>query len=569
MKLLWHYLRPYRFRTLLLGFCIVGVIAFQLLTPQILSQFIDLASQQAPLGEVMRLAGLFWVVAALSYGVNISRTYFKETVAWKATNDLRNDLARHCLHLDLTYHHEHAPGELIERVDGDVAKLSRFFSELFLIAVSNVLLLIGVLGALLLENWQIGLVFTLFSAFAMLILYAMKNFAQHDFEAVRQNEAAMYGFIDERLSGTEDLRANGGGAYALYRLFGMMRTYAHSMLQAYHKIIGLRVTTSLIFAAGSIIAVGMSVWLFQTGSITLGTVYLIYAYVRMLLTPIERLVLELQEFQTASASLKRIQMLLDTPLSIVDGQERFPTGEVTVRFEKVTFGYGATPLLQDFSFELPAKQMLGLVGRTGSGKTTIARLLLRLYDVQQGSICFNDTDVRDIQLDELRNKVALVTQDVQIFHATVRENLTLFDSTISDQRLLRVIDDLRLRNWFNGLPAGLDTLLDATSLSAGEAQLMAFARVFLRDPQIIILDEASSRVDPETQQMIDEVVTRLFENRTGIIIAHRLETVQKVDQVMVLREGRIVEYGARVALEANPESVFAQLLRSTGERLLI
>ena len=231
--------------------------------------------------------------------------------------------------------------------------------------------------------------------------------------------------------------------------------------------------------------------------------------------------------------------------------------------DHVTFGYTEDEtVLKDVSFQLQPGKSLGLLGRTGSGKTTITRLLFRLYEINTGQIRVEGKPIEKIRLDDLRNRVGMVTQDVQLFNATVRENLTLFDTGISDERILSVIEELGLSEWYQSLPNGLDTFLEGTGLSAGEAQLLAFARVFLKDPRIVILDEPSSRLDPATEQRIDRAVQRLLKGRTSIIIAHRLGTVQQVDEIMILADGEIREHGERSRLVQDPDSVFSQLLKT-------
>jgi len=235
--------------------------------------------------------------------------------------------------------------------------------------------------------------------------------------------------------------------------------------------------------------------------------------------------------------------------------------------EHVTFGYvGAQPVLRDVSFTLGPGETIGILGRTGSGKTTITRLLCRLYDPQQGAVRLGGVDLREAQLESIRSHVGVVTQDIQLFHASVRDNLTLFDSRITDAAIKRVLDELELGHWYRALPLGLETVLDhGGGLSAGEAQLLAFARVFLVDPGLVILDEASSRLDPATERRLDHAVARVMQGRTGIIIAHRLSTVQRVDTIMVLEQGQVAEYGARAALAADSMSRFAGLLRTGME----
>lgn len=568
MALLKTYLQPYRGRVVLLAcFLLIGT-GLQLALPQILSRFIDDATQAQPISDLMQIALVFWAGTFASVVINLVRTFLKESVAWASTNKLRADLTAHCLRLDMRFHHRHTPGELIERIDGDVSTLASLFSDLLLVAITDLLLLVGVLIVIFALNWQIGILFTTFALFALILLYRMRNIATREFEQERQTRAEVFGFIEERLSGTEDIRANGAVAYTMKRLFETMRGYAQANVEAYRKIIRLRTTMILLFSFGGIFALTLGVVFYRSGAITLGMVFSIYTYMRMLAHPIERLTLQIQNFQTGSASIRRIDALRATPVAITDGTNKLPAAASDIRFENLTFSYDDAPVLRNLSFELPAGQTLGLLGRTGSGKTTIARLLMRFYDPQQGSVRFGAVNLRDVPLSDLRRRVALVTQDVHIFSASVRDNLTFFDPTISDAQLLAVIDSLGLSRWFARLPAGLDTLLESGHLSAGEAQLVALARVFLKDPQIVILDEASSRLDPETEAYIDQAVAQLMRNRTGIIIAHRLATIQRVDRIMILQAGEILEYGDRQALAQDAGTTFSALLRSSLHEVL-
>jgi len=215
--------------------------------------------------------------------------------------------------------------------------------------------------------------------------------------------------------------------------------------------------------------------------------------------------------------------------------------------------------------------VLGLLGRTGSGKSTLARLIFRLYDPRSGCIEVNGADLRHAHLEVLRRNIAIVTQDVQLFRASIRDNLTFFDRSISDEKILVTLDELELGDWYRCLPKGLDTELDtgSRSLSAGEAQLLAFTRVFLRNPGLVILDEASSRLDPATEGRLERAIDKLLQDRTAIIIAHRLDTVQRADEIMILEGGRVSEYGDRKQLVADTRSRFYQLLQTGLEEVLV
>jgi ATP-binding cassette subfamily B protein len=235
-----------------------------------------------------------------------------------------------------------------------------------------------------------------------------------------------------------------------------------------------------------------------------------------------------------------------------------------VAFDNVSFAYDAETVLEDVTWRLEPGQVLGLLGRTGSGKTTISRLLFRLHDVTAGGIRLGGVDIRNARLEDVQRRVGLVTQDVQLFAGTLRENVTLHDPTIGEAELRAVFAGLDLEGWLDELPDGLDTMLGATArgLSAGEAQLVALARVFLKDPGLVVLDEASSRLDPHTEELLEHAISRLLAGRTGIVIAHRLSTVERADSILILDKGRVVERGGREQLADDPDSRFARLLRA-------
>jgi ATP-binding cassette subfamily B protein/ATP-binding cassette subfamily C protein len=574
-RFLLHYLHPLAGKVCLLAGLIVATMGLQLLNPQIIRYFIDTALAAgtgvaaAPTSSLLLAALTFFAATLLLQGVSVAATYVGEDVGWRATNQLRNELARHVLGLDMHFHHSHTPGELIERLDGDVAEIAIFFAQFVLRVLGNLLLLVGVLIVLFWIDWRISATLAIYALVSLGCPVYGRRRVTPFWEATRQSSADLFGFFEEYLAGVEDLRSSGAVAYTLRTLFQLSKARLTSEVKAGKVELRFWAMWDVLYLIGQLIAFGYSYWLFSSGAITLGTVYLIIWYNDRLLRPLDEITTQFQNVQKALAGINRVFALAERTSQVHDsGATPLPAGALAVTFAQVTFGYGeGEPVLHELSFHLPAGKVLGLLGRTGSGKTTITRLLYRLYDPNQGQICLGSNnhmlDIQDVRLAELRGRIGMVTQDVQLFQATVRDNLTFFNPAISDQHILEVIDRLELGEWFSRLPNGLETELqsEGSSLSAGEAQLLAFTRVFLQAPDLVILDEASSRLDPATERLIERAVDKLLHNRTAIIIAHRLATVQRADQLLILQDGRSQEQGERQQLANDPTSRFFALLK--------
>ncbi len=576
--LLGTYLRPLRQKVALLAVLLFGCIGLQLWTPQILRQFIDTAQSSGGFSDVLlRQAVLFFVLVVIGRLVGLASMYVTQDVRWRATNRMRGDLAGHCLGLDMPFHNEQTPGSIIERIDGDVDVLSNFFSQFVIQVVGNAVLLLGILALLFREDWRIGITFLVFVSIVALVLTKSVSITAPLWKAQRQASSDLFGFLEERLSGTEDIRANGAVAYVLrglQRAVGQLYTRSQ---RAFMISVSLNWGFSEgMLALGTVLALALGGYLMLQGVLTIGAVYLVFHYNTMLQWPLNQLARQLRDLQSATGSIERIQELFNTAPLVRDPEPTqaatLPPGALPVAFDRVTFRYEHDdPVLRDLSWRLEAGEVLGVLGRTGSGKTTLTRLLCRLYDPEGGAVRIGGVDLRDVPVADLRRRVGIVTQDVQLFEATVRDNLTLFDDSISDETILSVVDQLGLGTWLQDLPGGLDTELQGNSagLSAGEAQLLAFTRVFLRDPGLVILDEASSRLDPLTERLMERAIDRLFRDRTAVIVAHRLATVQRATKIMILDDGRVSESGDRLALAADPTSRFAHLLRTGLEEVLV
>lgn len=572
--ILSEYLMNQKFSFILLTFLILGSIGLSLINPQIMRFFIDSVTAGEPLKVLTRAAILFLGAALLQQIVSIAATYVGEAVAWKATNALREDMTSHCLQLDMQFHNDRSPGEFVERIEGDVSEFSNFFSQLVLGVAANFLLILGILIALAFVDWRLGLGFMIYSLITVLVLNRVREIAVPHQKAQRDAETELFGFLEERLAGTEDIRSCGAVDYVICKLYQLQTVILKLWLKTQKMLLFcINAPTNFLLTLGFGLAFITGFLFYRRGILSLGTVFLLVNYTQAIARPIRELSQKIESMQNIGATIERMDELLKQKSRIDDGKEGLhqQDGPLKLSFDHISFEYSENkPVVKDLSFTLAPGQVLGLLGRTGVGKTTLARLIFRLYDPVTGSIHLGDQDIRNIRLKGLRSRIAYVTQDVQLFQASVRDNITFFNRSVSDEKIMEVMDLLGLTHWLQGLPDGLDTRLETGghSLSAGEAQLLALTRVFLQDPGLVILDEASSRLDPATEQLLERAMDGLLKGRTAIIIAHRLSTLGRSDSILILEEGRACEFGERLKLLKDPSSRFYSLHQTGLEELL-
>lgn len=597
-SLLARYLRPHSKRVALLIVLVLGSIGLQLIAPQVVGRFLDAAVADAGLTRLYALALIFFITVLVQKGLGLLSVYLTEDLGWATTNALRGDLTAHVLRLDMSFHKLRTPGELIERIDTDIGNLAEYFAELVTQVFANVLLVLGVIILLFWEAWPAGVIGLVYAVVILVFLRAIQNRVVGLYGQISQATAELFGFLEERLTGTEDVRGNGGEVYVMSSLYPLLNNFAALRTKTYTFGAFTGSFSVFLYGAAIVAVLAYGAYAYLQDQMTIGTVFVLFTYIGVMSNPVNSIRRHIADLQRALASISRIsEFFALLPEVSSNGGAALPAGAPSVSFDGVSFAYRdrlpqpvdrssgeatpqelATPtVLRDVSFDLPAGHVLGVLGRTGSGKTTLTRLLFRLYDVDQGMITFDGVNLTEVDLAELRQHVGLVTQDVQLFAATMRDNLTLFRHLdpdaplISDGQIVAALDTLGLGDWYRGLPDGLDTLLQSggQGLSAGEAQLLAFTRVFLRDPRLVILDEASSRLDPATEQLLERAIDRLLEGRTGIVIAHRLKTVQRADDILILDGGRVVEFGSRSVLAADLGSRFARLLQTGLEEVLV
>ncbi|GIP37121.1 ABC transporter ATP-binding protein [Paenibacillus sp. J31TS4] len=572
MTWLLRYLRPVKGRMLILLLLLLLTTLLQLVNPQIIQRFIDTAATEGVAAKLLGLAGVYLVVAVSNQFLTIGVSYLGNDVSWRATNRLRGDLLKHLLRLDMRFHNKKTPGEMIERVDGDVTNMSNFFAMFIVQIVGSFVLLAGILGFMFTVNVPIALVMTVFTCLAIAAMVVIRNLGVRATKEEREASARLLGFVEERIAGIEDVQTSGSVPYIMNRFHRAMRRVFQTGLKAWLLRVIPWNTTVVLFAVAVTAVLLMGVREYLDGTVSLGMLYLIYQYTQMLNDPIEQLGNQMQEFQRAKSGLQRSGELLATRTEILEGTgDTLPDGPLSLDFDEVRFSYNpGKPVLHDITFSLRPGERLGIVGRTGSGKSSISRLLLRLYNLDSGTIRVGGVDIRTLRLEALYRRVGMVTQDVQLFDGSLRDNLTLFNPDVSDERILETTERLGLRQWIDAMPNGLDSHLSAggSSLSAGEAQLFALTRVFLTQPSLVILDEPSSRLDAATEAALQVAVDQLLAQCTGIVIAHRLSTLEKVDRILVLGGGRILECGPREKLANDPDSHYGKLLRTGREEEL-
>lgn len=563
-KFLYTYIKAQKYSVLLLFIVLLLRIGLQVYNPRWISQFIDQAKAGSPLTDLINIALLFLAFTCLEQILVVVVRFLSNTVTWKATNALRIELTCHCLQLDPSFHHIHTPGEMVQRIDGDVMQLNSFFSMFLLQIVGSGLLLVGMLITVFCIDPLIALLLLLVIPLSLWILLMMRDFGKDALRDYQADHANLLGFIDERITGREDINTCGAHAY-------VDRTFRQQLKRLYRKrkITGFKIATvtnvgELVVGWITALTIGVLGFAYLNHrGLSVGDIYLVYHYITILIIPLRSMVIQIGDLQNVTATITRLHELLSLQSSVQDnGTLIIGDTPAELQFQHVSFTYEeGNEVLHDVSFTLPPGQCLGIIGKTGSGKSTIVKLIHRWYDCTQGRILLNGVDLRDIQLNNLHHNIYMVSQNVELFQGTLRDNITLFNDQITDEQLLQVIDELELKPWYATLPQGLDSEIvkDGQNVSSGEAQLICFARAFLQNPKVIILDEATSKLDANTEQSIQNALARLIRGKTSIIIAHRPATIRHTDLLMVMEQGKIIEYGATSQLEKELPSLIQGL----------
>lgn len=560
-RTLVHVLRPAAGRWLALGGLVAAGSGLALAGPLVVREVIDRATAGTTVRELQILALVFLSIAVLRQIVEVATARAATITAWRTTNEFRLDMTRHVLGLDHEFHRRHTPGELIQRVDGDITSVNELCSRVLTRAVGSALLIVGIVTVVTVIDWRIGVGMVAYVGLAVAVLLTLRHRAVDESAQELGALARLYGGIEERLTAAEDLRASGAGSHAMWRFVEESAGALDSGVRRERAFLGMWWAVQGAAVGGTVLAVAGGAVLVAQGIITIGTAFLLFQYVLLIQRPLEEIVHELETVQKATGAMRRVSALFATVPTILDeGTISPPEGPLEVELMAVSFDYGdEVPVLVDVDLRIGAGRSVGVVGRTGSGKTTFSRLVLRLVETTSGTVRLGGVPIAEIPMTELRRRTELVPQEVELFNASVRDNVTLFDATVADDR---VVDALRRVGLGHVAEAGIDRPLggSGTGLSAGESQLLALARVWLADPDLMVLDEATARVDPETEARLDAAVRELMRDRTTIVIAHRLSTLREVDDIVVFDAGRVVEHGERAVLAADPATRFHRLL---------
>ena len=564
-------IRPHAVRYSLLVGVVAATSVLVLLGPVLLRTIIDRAATGTSVGALTSIAVAYVSIAAVSQAAAIVVAYLSTTAAWETANELRLELTSHVLGLDHEFHRSHSPGELIQRVDGDVESVSDFLAIVFVRAASAVVVIGGVVIIVAVIDWRIGLAMAFYVAATGWVVYRQRDASVSESAEEMSASARLMGGIEERLTAAEDIRANGAGDYAVGRFVGDAAFYVQATVARERSVLRMWRRLQSATAIGAALAlVGGAVGV-QSGALTLGTAFLLFQYSQQVRRPLDDFINDFEAIQKANAAMVRVLQLLSLSTTVHDADddgsaESPPEGALSVSFDDLSFDYGdGAPVLDGLDLEIAPGRSVGIVGHSGSGKTTVSRLLVRLVDATVGELRLGGVPIERIGVDELRRRVAVVPQSVELLGGTVRDNLTLFDPSVTDGQVLDALARVGLDH------LGPDDKLGpgGSGLSAGEGQLLALARVWLRDPDVVVLDEATARVDPATEERLEQAIATLFADRSVFVVAHRLSTLRQVDEIVVVEHGRIVEHGPRRLLEAREGSRYRELLTVARDAAVI
>jgi len=547
------YLRPYWKVVVVSVFLLLVVSALQLVGPYLTKVAIDRYIRNHELGGLTTIAGLFLVVLVFQLLVAFVQSYLMNWTGQKIMYDLRMEIFGHIQRLHVAYFDRNPVGRIITRMTTDVDVLNELFTAGVVSIFGDVFLLGGIVVVMVVMNWKLALV--CFSVIPLIFVATMifKVKVRDSYRWVRTAVAKINAFLQENITGMSVVQV----FVQEKRKFAEFDERNQEHLEANLKSIFYYAVFYPVLDLIGALAIGLILWYggiqVVEGTLTLGAVVAFVQYSERFYKPISDLSEKFNILQSAMASSERIFRLLDTePLIVSPAQAPVPPsirGEI--EFRNVWFSYRQdTPVLKDVSFRVGAGEKIAIVGATGSGKSTLINLLSRFYDVQKGEILIDGVNIRELPLDLIRQSITVVLQDPFLFSGTIEENIRLWGRPLPDEQVRRAARQVHANAFIERIPGKYQAPVAerGASLSVGQRQLLAFARALAHDPRILVLDEATSSVDTETELLIQDAVYRLMSDRTSLIIAHRLSTIQSCDRILVMHKGVIKEEGSHAEL---------------------
>jgi ATP-binding cassette subfamily B protein len=556
MRRLLGYLWPYWRAVVVALLAIVSNSVLQLAPPYLTKVVIDDYIPAGDLSGLAQLAVVYLAVLAGSFALEFSQTWLMQLTGQRIMYDLRMQLYSHLQRLDLRFYDRNPVGRLMTRVTSDVDVLNELFTSGVVAVFGDLFTLAGIMIVMLGMDWQLALTsFIVLPLIAIVTQWFRRN-VRESYRTVRAWIARINAYLQENLTGMATVqlfRREGRNAdrfdeiNAAHRDANIESIFYYAVFYPAIELVGALAASIIIWAGGLAVL---------DGTLTLGVLVAFLQYSARFYRPISDMSEKFNILQSAMASSERIFTLLDTPVAVRDPETPVtPKAPLTghIVFDHVWFAYqGEDWVLRDVSFEVKPGQRLGLVGATGSGKTTIINLLLRFYDVQRGRIFIDGIDIRQLDLATLRGLFGLVLQDVHLFSGTLAGNIRLGEAVLDAQAVRQAAEAVRAAEFIEALPGGYDAPVAerGATLSTGQKQLLSFARALAFDRKVLILDEATSSIDTDTEIVIRRALEVLMRGRTTIAIAHRLSTIQDMDAILVLHKGVIRESGTHQALLA-------------------
>ncbi|HAK55537.1 MAG TPA: antibiotic ABC transporter ATP-binding protein [Acidobacteria bacterium] len=554
MRRLLTYLWPYRRAVSIALAAIVGHSALQLAQPYLTKLAIDSYIATGDLDGLNLIAVIFLVVLVGSFALEYVRTYTLQMTGQRIMFDLRMQVYGHLQKLDVRFYDRNPVGRLMTRVTTDVDVLNEMFASGVVAIFGDVFMLIGIMAVLLSMDWRLALVaFSVLPLIAIVTQWFRRN-VRETYRTVRVWIARINAYLQEHLTGMATVQLFRREARSFNEFDEINRTHRDANIASifYYAVFYPLIELVGALAASLIIWYGGG-WVLD-GSLTLGVLVAFLLYAQRFFRPISDMSEKFNILQAAMASSERIFKLLDTPVEIESPARpgaRPGRSAGRLEFDGVWFAYNDDDyVLRDLSFVVEPGERVGIVGATGAGKTTIINLLMRFYDVSRGRILVDGVDVRDMELDQLRRRSSLVLQDVHLFAGSIAANVRLGDETISDADVRAAITNVHADRFIDRLADGIASPVAerGATLSVGQKQLLSFARALAFDPRILVLDEATSSIDTETELLIQDALRVLMAGRTTIAIAHRLSTIQDMDKILVLHKGTLREAGTHQEL---------------------